>query len=301
MAEVPAQIVHDSFKLLQMEMRAQGLVKQIRDFSGEGTKRFRDWLKDMERVGNAIDADAERYKSLALQTLRGPAADFVARRLEETPNMNWQQLKQLLLGQFSDEGEAHLALLKLRRLKQAKGESVQNFGERIMSLAGEAYVGQNPNNPLIQSALVEVLVEGVSNDTIARRLIRESPDTLGEALTIATREQQAAKSFSMRRRVEEPMDVNELASKDGSDQKRLSHLESNIEVLTNQLGKLLEVQGRAKSENGGQRYKWTEDGRPICSHCNKAGHIRRNCYSLKSKSGRRQGNYGSLAPAGQGN
>ena len=212
MAEVPAQIVHDSFKLLQMEMRAQGLVKQIRDFSGEGAKRFRDWLKDIERVGNAIDADTECYKSLVLQTLRGPTADFVACRLEENQNLNWQQLRQQLLRQYSDEGETHLALLKLRQLKQAKGESVQNFGERILSLAGEAYVGQNANNPLIQSALVEVLVEGVSNDTIARRLIRESPDTLGEALTIATREQQAAKSFSLRRRVEEPMD--ELESKD---------------------------------------------------------------------------------------
>lgn len=107
MAEVPAQIVHDSFKLLQLEMRAQGLVKQIRDFSGEGAKRFRDWMKDMERVGNAIDADNDRYRSLALQTLRGAAADLVARQLEQTPNINWQQLKQLLLRQYSDEGELY--------------------------------------------------------------------------------------------------------------------------------------------------------------------------------------------------
>ena len=44
-AEVPVQLVHDSFRLLQMEMGAQGLVKQIRDFSGEGTKCFQDWIK----------------------------------------------------------------------------------------------------------------------------------------------------------------------------------------------------------------------------------------------------------------
>ena len=163
----------------------------------------------MEWVGNMIDAVGERYKLLALQTLRGPAADFVAWRLEETHNMNWQQLKQQLLRQCSYEGEAHLALLKLRWLKQAKEESVQNFG-RQLSRAGETYVGQNPNNPLIQSAVVEVLVEGVGNNIIARRLIRVSPDTLGETLTIATKEQQAAKSFSLRRRVKKPMDVNEI-------------------------------------------------------------------------------------------
>ena len=135
-------------------------------------------------------------------------------------------------------------------------------------------------------------------------MIRESPDTLGEALTIASREQQAAKSFSLKRRVEEPMDVNELASKEGVDEQRLTHLESNIEVLTNQLGKLLEAQGRVKSQsdNGRRKYRWIEDSRPICSHCNKLGHVRRNCFCLQnSKSGRRQGNHGSLAPAGQGN
>ena len=73
--------------------------------------------------------------------------------LEEAPNMNWQQLKQQLLRQYSDEGEAHLALLKLTRLRQAKRKVY-----KIMSLAGEAHVGQN----------LEILVEDVSNDAIAK-------------------------------------------------------------------------------------------------------------------------------------
>ena len=103
-AEVPVQVMHDSFRLLQKEMRAQGLVKQIRDFSGEGTKLFQDWLKDIETVGNALNADHDRYKSSTLQTLRGPAADFVSRKLAEAPQITWPQLRHQLLRQYSDEG-----------------------------------------------------------------------------------------------------------------------------------------------------------------------------------------------------
>ena len=34
----------------------------------------------------------------------------------------------------------------------------------------------------------------------------------------------------------------------------------------------------------GRRSKWTEDGRPICNHCQKPGHIKAECYQLKAES-----------------
>ena len=49
-AEVPAQLFRDSFRALQIEMRANALSKQIRDFAGEGSKRFKEWLNDIDRM-----------------------------------------------------------------------------------------------------------------------------------------------------------------------------------------------------------------------------------------------------------
>ena len=60
------QTIADSFRLIQMEMRSQTFIKQIREFDGEGGRRFMDWLRDVERVGTAIRADDEQYKAIIL-------------------------------------------------------------------------------------------------------------------------------------------------------------------------------------------------------------------------------------------
>ena len=62
------------------------------------------------------------------------------------------------------------------------------------------------------------------------------------------------------------------------------------------MGKLLEVQDRVRSQSENQsfhrrKYRWTEDGRPICAHCNKAGHVRT---ALASKTQNREGRTGEL-------
>ena len=77
--EVPARVFMESFRLLQLEMRSNALAKQIREFTGEGATRFKDWLADIERVGQALGADDERFITLAFQSLRGSAGEFLSR------------------------------------------------------------------------------------------------------------------------------------------------------------------------------------------------------------------------------
>ena len=83
--EVPLEVVAHNFKQLQLELRAQGLTQHIRNFAGEGSKRFTEWVKDMERVGSAVQADTERKKSVSLQTLSGLASYFLVRYFRDNP------------------------------------------------------------------------------------------------------------------------------------------------------------------------------------------------------------------------
>ena len=39
--EIPAQLFRDSFRAVQIEMYANALSKQVRDFAGERSKRFK--------------------------------------------------------------------------------------------------------------------------------------------------------------------------------------------------------------------------------------------------------------------
>ena len=39
-----------SIRKLQLEFRTQGIKATVRTFSGEGARKFADWLKDMKRL-----------------------------------------------------------------------------------------------------------------------------------------------------------------------------------------------------------------------------------------------------------
>ena len=273
-------------------MRVQSLAKTIRDYSGEGSRHFHDWVKDIEKAGITLNADDQRYKSLVLQTLRGSAGDFVTRLIRVQPNITWPSIRQALYDQYSDINDTQLAIQKLRRLTQNAGESIQNFAMRIMVLADDTYAGHDTNNPLIQSALIETLVDGVRDNGVARKLIRENPDKFEKAVAVAVAEQQATRAYNIRRR-EQPMDVNLVSQEDSN-----SEITQRLDKLVDAVGQLLVKDKNSKKETqtkgkqgGKSRFKWTEDGKPICHYCGKIGHTQSKCFSKrkqKNKSGKTQ-------------
>ena len=104
---------------------------------------------------------------------------------------------------------------KLRRMMQAKGESVQNYHERLMINAAHAYGEEQLNESFVQLQLVEIFVDGLADDHMVRRLIRLRPSTLATALKQATSELQATKAFDLRRGLrpgEELMEVIAVTS-----------------------------------------------------------------------------------------
>lgn len=295
--------LQNAFHNIQMELRAGRMGKRIPDFNGDGSRRFKEWLADIERIAGALNADDATIKALCFESLKGSAAEHFARVNRNHPNAQWRDIRRALVAQYSDAGDSHIAIQRLRQIKQKRGESIQSFAERIRTLGQEAYPNQQGNNPLVQDSLIEALIDGVVDDHIARKLIRERPDDFEDAVVRAIREQQASKHFSMRRNVyarnEEPMDVNSVV------QPRLA---DKVDQLCDQLEKLMPAPKPeepsnpiedvlAKVENlerkisqnfggqarGGQkdRRQWTPDGKPICLYCNIPGHIQRDCRKRK--------------------
>lgn len=206
----PAEVLLESCRQIQLELRAQHLTGQIRNFAGESGKRYRDWLKDVLRVGRALEAGQERMRALALQTLSGSAGDFLTRYLNAQPQATWDDIRDALANRFSDAADTQQALNRLRHCKQYKGESVQNFAERILSYGDEAFPGQNINNQLIQVQLRDAFIDGMTDEHVARKLIKNLPHTLEQSLTRATADIQAERAYRVRRQVEEPMEIDLL-------------------------------------------------------------------------------------------
>ena len=295
MADHMPEILAANFRSLQLELRAGHLGSKITDFSGDSSRRFNAWLRDIETMGLAVEATDSTMRSLAVQSVKGQAAEFIGRLFSESPNISWEELKARMTAQFSDEGDREIALQRLRKLKQNKGEAIQSFGERIRRTAIDAYPGQNLQNPIISEVLVNTLIEGVCNDRIAHKLIRSHPESFDSAMGIAIREQQTYRLFELRRK-EEDMEVDAVAKSNPS----ISPTQNEVfEELVARLESLEKNQSwkrpqkpfsqsgafsKQKPANQIKRdNKWTEDGRPICNFCGITGHKWKECRKRRSQ------------------
>ena len=258
---------------LCQEIKLSQLASGVRCFDGEGHQRFLDWLKDMDicRLRNGDDA---LMRSLTVATLTGPAADFILRALETTPRATWNQIKTCLKQRYSDLADVQYAGQSMRNLKQNRSEGVQNFGERIMPLAREAYPAQNLADATIQSQLIEIFASGLRDASIMRRVIRKRPADLDKAVLVAAEEQQAIKSFELNRnnKRDEPMEVDALQERTGSVKRQLENMSKQMLVLTECLQKLT-TQGGSPNDRSRGRSQETR----LCYNCDRPGHLASDC------------------------
>ena len=158
---------------------------------------------------------------------------------------------------------------------------------------------------MIQSALIDTLTDGVQDDSIARKLIRNQPRNFAQAQALACEEQQAHRAFSIRRR-EEPMEVDTV----GRDTE-IKEIRDQLSGLSRKFDEVLAVSRSVPQHRDTQmtrpalQHKWTEDGRPICSYCKKVGHVQAKCITRKRQQGRQftkpSGNGTNSVPVGPRN
>ena len=226
------QQIANALSHVVQELRIQSLAKHVRDYHGEGTQKFMNWLQDVDQL--ATSCDSERMCILATLTLGGPAGTFVTRTIKENPGITWQTLRQKLKERYSDLTDSFFAKERCRTLKQNKGESVQNYAERLLTAATEAY--DEIQNPDVQKTLVEIFQKGVVEDHLARKMIRKQFEKLDAAVTFATEEQRANKTFDMCRKQQTPAEPMEIGIvRETEDTKQLQEIQENIKALTKQM------------------------------------------------------------------
>ena len=87
-----------------------------------------------------VNIPKARKKLIAYQSSGGAVSGFIQRYMTANTNNTWAQLKEQLAVRFLDVTDAQMALSLLRRVKQKRGETIQNYSERILSLAEEALI-----------------------------------------------------------------------------------------------------------------------------------------------------------------
>ena len=279
-------IVTDHLTKLEQEMRATGAHDHIKTFSGEEeTSCFIQWLKAMEQLQVTLQATDGRMRFITLQTLTGPAVEYVTGIINNTPNISWDTLKQLLRDHFTDLSDVLYARKTLKGLKQHSGESVQNFMQRVRGLAEEGYPGHDLKQNLLQEKLVDFFLDGLECNDMVKQLLRLRPETLDQALELAIHEQVTNKMFQLRRgpttttlnsiqREPRHFGENENCTKQHDLDLRLTRLEQEVGVLLSQSRELTSNQNDVP-----RTYAEVVQGHLFCNHCQKAGHASSSCWS----------------------
>ena len=71
--------------------------------------------------------------------------------------------------------------------KTKAGEKIQLFAERILSLVEETY--HNQGGQAVERQLIDIFVDGLTNDKLKLKILRDQPGTLQGAIGIATNKQ----------------------------------------------------------------------------------------------------------------
>ena len=328
------QVITNALNSVVQELRVQGLTKHVRTFHGEGNTKFLNWLSDMDQM--ATTCDSERMCVLATMTLGGTAGLYVT-RLTNSP-ITWTDLRQKLRQRFGEADNPRISREKLRNTKQHKGESVQNFAERLRAAAKDVFDDLETTDA--RNVLVDTFQRGLKDDKLARQIIRKNCTDLDSAEKAALKESQTDKMFQLYRGDgdEEPMDVDAVHRDEVAElKKKVSDLQKQVEETKRNPTRQQQPQNKQQYRNNSTHYRqppntapqyrqpphtpfrqppnaprrqthpngpypyaypppthmfttpppqppppqthrWTPDGRPICSSCQRVGHVQRFCY-----------------------
>ena len=271
----------------------------VPQFSGN-PKKFREWEKSIEKAGTLLKVDEEKRMYYAFQRSEGVVSDFIQRFLDTAvpAEKNWTNLKVQLATRFAEVADPQYALALLRRLRQERGESVPVYGERMLALAQEAFSGPDLRQAAIQRQLVATFIDGLHNDSLKMKLLREDPASFEGALLIAAQEQNLRAKFELRKKAqpgnnwryddsrnEEPMDINSSRRR-GCFKCGGAHRAQDCGRGVN----VVDVEKKCYICNSPAHLarQCPKRRQVICFQCGRPGHYSRDC-AMKQK-GARQGN-----------
>ncbi len=280
MAEAYAQTQVERLGNIALLLGTQCAQTSIEKFAGD-PKKFQSWIKSIDKYILVVGSDAAGKKTFALQSAEGPVSEFLVRYYYANPEATWSQVHEQLKSRFGDVIDSQHAMQMLRQTRQNSGETIQSFSERVLCMAEQSYPDRPLTDPIIERQLVDCLVDGLTDSSVARKLMREDPTTFQSAVQIAVHEQNLTKKFELRNRpipkwkptkpvrqsqniqtriYEEPMEVDSFrgncyrCGKSG-------HIAVSCKARARQVPSVHEV----------------NQGHLVCYKCGQAGHVLAKC------------------------
>ena len=286
----------------------QGVGQVVAKFDGSAGE-YKSWIKSIEKYALLTNLEHDRKKLIAYQTATGSVSDFIHRYLRDHADCSWDDLKTALGSRFSNIQDPQNSTYLLRNIKQKPGENVHAYVERLMILAEDAYSGYNSNDQqgnlaVIEKQLIDYFIDGLAENYLKLKVMRDSPASLQDAINSATAEQNLRMRFNLRfpqnNRAEnlskpEPMDISHIRPQRPCQYcHKLGHKISDCRSRQRHNIRAVTTDNRQPNDQPNVRYRSTHavGARQItCWNCGKYGHIRRFCKTPIKQTFTRQSNY----------
>lgn len=240
----------------------QTVSQVVKSFEGNNPKQYRSWVRDIEKFVTLNNVPPARVIMVAYQASGGIVSEFLARYIEHGAGLDWPTAQRALAVRFGEIVDEQHALTLLARVKQNRNEPVLVYAERLQAMACEAFPAPaERNHPAVQRQLVGYFVDGLGQDTLKRKILRENSQTLEAAVGVASLEENLQKKFALR--------VNPDGGQRGVNGRR----EGQVQERERFVG----FRPRARTEEPME----VDHYRPqLCFKCGRGGHKARDCRAM---------------------
>ena len=231
-----------------------------------------------------------------LASLRGKAVDFIMTK-PRTLQKHFHELRDALEQRFNRREHPIIARRQLSFLRQAEGESLEDYADRVLAKVSEAYPGVDEE--IEQDLAKEAFLKGCQNHSAAYATAEKDPSTLQDTLEEVHSSAVNLKAFGrgsvLTRR------VSFVGEEDDGE---MENTQANEEFRKKQYEQHRSARGKSVSANSVRCYKCGGYGHMArkcrkelrCFSCGKTGHMRSECLMQEEQIGS-QGRETESAPS----
>lgn len=247
----------------------------------DGRSCWEAFLRQFEIVARINGWTDEDMSQRLLTALRGSATAVLQNLTDDLLN-DYGRLKQTLSTRFGSQGQPEIARVRLRNRVQRRDEKLVELAEDIERLTRLAY----PDTPeaTLSSFAAERFIDALRQETIKQQVLIARPSSLQQALQIALQMESVLCNLRSDSRIVRRVDaadeqptssaVNAVSVKSyGSKNSDVEHL---LKENFQKLFKLIEG-------HQAKKFAQTDKRELVCWNCQKPGHLRTRCPSVKSE------------------